>query len=405
MKTVFTTLSVIFGVIFSHSVLAQDVTIYYTNDIHAHVNPAKIIAVDKNRLIGGMANIAGIVNEAKKKSKDVFFFDAGDYFTGPYISTLTKGEAIIDIMNTMPFDAVSVGNHEFDHGVPNMVSQLSKAEFPILLGNIYYTDTNKPVWDHPWTIIEKDGLKIGVIGLHGAFAFYDTVAAKAREGVEARDEIKYLNKALAELKGYANTIPNMHILINAVTINEAKDSSAIENIVTTHDDIYKVLTESGYKEENAKEVVDYRNAIWTGHEQIKKDGFISTNTLVKIQGTIEHNRAGIRKLPGTELKNSVTGKTIYTPPQDEKEIRNYLKNLKDFINNNDDGIDPLIKVCLIHYQFESIHPFYDGNGRTGRILNILYLVLNNLIDSPILYLSKYINKTKQEYYKLFNEVR
>lgn len=200
-KTVFTTLSVIFGVIFSHSVLTQDVTIYYTNDIHAHVNPAKILAVDKNRLIGGMANIAGIVNEAKKKSKDVFFFDAGDYFTGPYISTLTKGEAIIDIMNTMPFDAVSVGNHEFDHGVPNMVSQLSKAKFPILLGNIYYTDTNKPVWDHPWTIIEKDGLKIGVIGLHGAFAFYDTVAAKAREGVEARDEIKYLNKALAELKG------------------------------------------------------------------------------------------------------------------------------------------------------------------------------------------------------------
>ncbi|MBE8496680.1 metallophosphoesterase, partial [Escherichia coli] len=140
MRTVFTTLSVIFSVMFSHSILAQDVTIYYTNDIHAHVNPAKIPAVDKNRLVGGMANIAGIVNEAKKKNKDVFFFDAGDYFTGPYISTLTKGEAIIDIMNTMPFDAVSVGNHEFDHGVPNMVSQLSKAKFPILLGNIYYTD-------------------------------------------------------------------------------------------------------------------------------------------------------------------------------------------------------------------------------------------------------------------------
>ena len=143
---------------------------------------------------------------------------------------------------------------------------------------------------------------------------------------------------------------------------------------------------SGYKEENAKEVVDYRNAIWLGYEQIKKDGYINTNTIIKIQGTIEQE-------------------TIYTPPQNEQEIRNYLKNLEDFINNNDDGIDPLIKVCLIHYQFESIHPFYDGNGRTGRILNILYLVLNNLIDSPILYLSKYINKTKQEYYKLFNEVR
>ena len=219
------------------------------------------------------------------------------------------------------------------------------------------------------------------------------------------EQLTLSSRALAELKGYSNTIPNIHILINAVTINEAKDSSAIENIVTTHDDIYKVLTESGYKEENAKEVVDYRNAIWLGYEQIKKDGYINTNTIVKIQGNIEHNNAGIRKLPGTELKNSITGETIYTPPQSEQEIRTYLKNLEDLINNNEDGIDPLIKVCLIHYQFESIHPFYDGNGRTGRILNILYLVLNNLIDSPILYLSKYINKTKQEYYKLFNEVR
>ena len=219
------------------------------------------------------------------------------------------------------------------------------------------------------------------------------------------EQLTVSSRALAELKGYANTIPNMHILINAVTINEAKDSSAIENIVTTHDDIYKVLTESGFKEENAKEVVDYRNAIWAGYEQIKKDGFINTNTIVKIQGIIEHNNAGIRKLPGTELKNSLTGETIYTPPQNEEEIRDYLRNLEKFINNNEDGIDPLIKVCVIHYQFESIHPFYDGNGRTGRILNILYLVLNNLIDSPILYLSKYINKTKQEYYKLFNEVR
>ena len=219
------------------------------------------------------------------------------------------------------------------------------------------------------------------------------------------EQLTLSSRALAELKGYANTIPNMHILINAVTINEAKDSSAIENIVTTHDDIYKVLTESGYKEENAKEVVDYRNAIWAGYEQIKKDGFINTNTIVKIQGMIEHNNAGIRKLPGTELKNSLTGETIYIPPQNEEEIRDYLRNLEEFINNNEDEIDPLIKVCLIHYQFESIHPFYDGNGRTGRILNILYLVLNKLIDSPILYLSNYINKTKQEYYKLFNEVR
>ncbi len=231
---------------------------------------------------------------------------------------------------------------------------------------------------------------------------YKSIDLKTKKILE---QLTISSRALAELKGYANTIPNMHILINAVTINEAKDSSAIENIVTTHDDIYKVLTESGYKEENAKEVVDYRNAIWSGFEQIKKDGYINTNTIIKIQGIIEHNNAGIRKLPGTELKNSITGETIYTPPQNEQEIRSYLKNLEDFINDDKDNIDPLIKVCLIHYQFESIHPFYDGNGRTGRILNILYLVLNQLINSPILYLSKYINETKQEYYRLFSEVR
>ena len=219
------------------------------------------------------------------------------------------------------------------------------------------------------------------------------------------EQLTISSRALAELKGYANSIPNMHILINAVTINESKDSSAIENIVTTHDDIYKVLVESCYKDKNAKEVVNYRNAIWTGYEQIKKDGYINTNTIIKIQEAVEHNNAGIRKMPGTELKNSATGKTIYTPPQTEKEILSYLKNLEDFINNTTDGMDPLIKLCFIHYQFESIHPFYDGNGRTGRILNVLYLVLNNLLDSPILYLSKYINDSRQKYYKLFNEVR
>ena len=212
------------------------------------------------------------------------------------------------------------------------------------------------------------------------------------------------SRSLAELKGFANSIPNQHILINAITINEAKDSSEIENIVTTHDSIYKVLTESGYKDESAKEVVDYRSAFWPGYEIIKEKGFISTNILVELQGMIEHNKAGIRKNPGTKLINSKTGEVIYTPPQDEKEIRDLLKNLEDYINENDD-VDPLIKMALIHYQFESIHPFYDGNGRTGRILNVLYLVLNNLLDSPILYLSNYINKNKDEYYRLFTEFR
>ncbi len=220
--------------------------------------------------------------------------------------------------------------------------------------------------------------------------------------------LEALNKAsrsLAELKGFANSIPNQHILINAITINEAKDSSAIENIVTTHDSIYKVLTESGFKEKAAKEVVDYRSAIWHGYQIIKKKGFISTNVLVELQSMIEPDKIGIRKNPGTNLVNSATGEIIYTPPQSENEIRNLLKNLEDYINNFDDGIDPLIKMALIHYQFESIHPFYDGNGRTGRILNVLYLVLSGLLDSPILYLSNYINKNKSDYYKLFNEFR
>lgn len=212
------------------------------------------------------------------------------------------------------------------------------------------------------------------------------------------------SRALAELKGFANSIPNQHILINAITINEAKDSSAIENIVTTHDSIYKVLTESGYKDEAAKEVVDYRSAIWYGYKIIKEKGFINTNILVEIQSMIEHNDAGIRKTPGTNLVNSKTGEIIYTPPQSEQEIRDLLKNLEDYINDSNE-VDPLVKMALIHYQFESIHPFYDGNGRTGRILNILYLVLNNLLDSPILYLSNYINNTKSEYYRLFNSFR
>lgn len=218
------------------------------------------------------------------------------------------------------------------------------------------------------------------------------------------ESLNEASRSLAELKGFANSIPNQYILINAITINEAKDSSEIENIVTTHDSIYKVLTESGFKDESAKEVVDYRSAIWRGYEIIKEKEFISTNILVELQGMIEHNKAGIRKNPGTKLINSKTGEVIYTPPQDEKEIRDLLKNLEDYINENDD-VDPLIKMALIHYQFESIHPFYDGNGRTGRILNVLYLVLNNLLDSPILYLSNYINKNKDEYYRLFTDFR
>lgn len=187
-------------------------------------------------------------------------------------------------------------------------------------------------------------------------------------------------------------------------INEAKDSSEIENIITTHDDLYKAISYSSRATPEAKEVVNYRTALWFGYEKVKKSEMITTNMIIEIQSLIEKNNAGIRKLPGTVLKNDKTGETIYTPPSGEEEIRNLLSNLEKYINDDND-IDPLIKLAVIHYQFESIHPFYDGNGRTGRIINILYLVLKKLLDSPILYFSSYIILNKSDYYRLLQEIR
>lgn len=181
---------------------AKDVTIIYTNDLHAHVEPYKVPWIaDGKRDIGGWANITTMVKQEKSKNSATWFFDAGDYFTGPYISSLTKGKAIIDIMNTMSYDAVTIGNHEFDHGWDNTLLQLSQATFPIVQGNIFYQNSDKSFWDKPYTIIEKDGVKIGVIGLHGVFAFDDTVSAAMRVGIEARDEVKWLQYYIDELKG------------------------------------------------------------------------------------------------------------------------------------------------------------------------------------------------------------
>lgn len=212
-------------------------------------------------------------------------------------------------------------------------------------------------------------------------------------------------KALAELKGFSETIPNKNILINSVLINEAKDSSEIENIITTHDELFKAMSKENYKNPAAKEVVNYRKALWYGYKKIEEKKLLSTNLIIKIQSIIEENNAGIRKLPGTALKNMNTGEVIYRPPAEEKRIIELMNNLELYINEDKDDLDPLIKLSIIHYQFESIHPFYDGNGRTGRIINVLYLVLKKLIDSPILYLSKFIIKNKNEYYRLFQEIR
>ncbi|MFZ4402287.1 MAG: Fic family protein [Bacteroidales bacterium] len=213
--------------------------------------------------------------------------------------------------------------------------------------------------------------------------------------------------ALAELKGIASTIPNQNILINTLGLQEAKDSSAIENIITTHDDLYKSeLNLAVFKSLQAKEVQNYISALKKGFELITKTGLLTNNSILQIQEVLEDNNAGFRKLPGTALKNAATGKTIYTPPQDYEEIMGLMANLELYINDSEmQDCDPLIKMAIIHFQFESIHPFYDGNGRTGRIINILYLILEKYQSLPILYLSNYIIKHKPDYYRLLQKVR
>lgn len=213
--------------------------------------------------------------------------------------------------------------------------------------------------------------------------------------------------ALAELKGIASTIPNQIILINTLGLQEAKDSSAIENIITTHDDLYKSgLNLDGFSSLEAKEVQNYISALKKGFDLVKNRGLITTNIIIEIQKELEGNDAGFRKLPGTTLKNASTGETIYTPPQDIKDIKRLMTNLEKFINDPSlSDYDPLVKMAMIHYQFESIHPFYDGNGRTGRIINILYLIQEELLTMPILYLSNYIIKNKSDYYRLLQQIR
>ena len=213
--------------------------------------------------------------------------------------------------------------------------------------------------------------------------------------------------ALAELKGIASSIPNQNILINTLGLQEAKDSSEIENIITTHDDLYKSeLKLDAFKSLNAKEVQNYISALKRGFYLITESDLLTNTTIIEIQEVLENNNAGFRKLPGTALKNAATGETVYTPPQSENEIINLMSNLEKYINDSTlQDIDPLIKMAIIHFQFESIHPFYDGNGRTGRIINILYLVLENLQSLPILYLSNYIIKHKSDYYNFLQSVR
>ncbi|MGL5956537.1 MAG: Fic family protein [Brevinema sp.] len=207
--------------------------------------------------------------------------------------------------------------------------------------------------------------------------------------------------SLGRLVGEAKTIPNQDILMQTLPLQEAKESSEIENIITTTEQLYQIDEQN--IDPATKEVKNYRRAIILGYNEVKKNGYINNNLLKQIQETICLNNAGFRSVSGTVLKNNV-GEIIYTPPQNKNEIERLMRELESYMNNEND-VNTLIKMALIHYQFESIHPFYDGNGRTGRIINILTLIKDHLLDAPILYLSRYIIKHKDRYYSLFQSTR
>jgi len=214
------------------------------------------------------------------------------------------------------------------------------------------------------------------------------------------------SRSLAELKGVAASMPNQGILISTLGLQEAKDSSAIENIVTTHDELFRdAAFPDSAGSAAAKEVARYGKALRIGFEAVKSTGLLTNNHILRIQSELERNTAGFRKLPGTALKAS-DGRVVYTPPQDPSVIGGLMSELERFINESTGfNADPLIKMALIHHQFESVHPFYDGNGRTGRIINVLYLVKEGLLDTPVLYMSRHIVRTKSDYYRLLQDVR
>jgi len=210
------------------------------------------------------------------------------------------------------------------------------------------------------------------------------------------------SRALAQLNGAITNFPNPRLFLDTIHLQEAKASSEIENIITTNDELYKsVIADKKFENPTAKEVISYKDALWHGLEQLESRPF-TTNLCVEIMQRIRQNTSNIRTTPGTTLSNT-NGDVIYTPPSGESVIREKLGNLKKFINE-DNSLDPLIKLALLHYQFEAIHPFSDGNGRTGRILLLLYLKIENLLDIPAIYLSEYIIKNKTEYYKRLRQV-
>ena len=205
------------------------------------------------------------------------------------------------------------------------------------------------------------------------------------------------SRALAELKGMAERMPNQAMLIDSLVLQEARASSEIENILTTNDEVYKAASDEAQPASaEAKEVLRYRQALNLGFRQIKSRP-LASGMFIEIAQLIKETEFGIRRTPGTRIANS-RQETIYTPPEGETVIRDKLRDLENFMHG-DDALDVLVKMALVHYQFEAIHPFPDGNGRTGRILNILYLVDRGLLNLPVLYLSRYIIDHKNAYYE------
>ena len=225
------------------------------------------------------------------------------------------------------------------------------------------------------------------------------------------------HRRLAELKGRAHSVPNPGVLIDTLSLQEAVESSEIENIVTTRDKLFQAtLFREASLDASAKEVARYREALQRGFgEMTRRDGLLTNNVLIEIYRALMLRTDGFRAVPGTALLNERSGEIVYVPPQEAEEIVRHMTALERFINDDggagggDDGgvsgLDPLVRMAVIHHQFESIHPFSDGNGRVGRILNVLYLVRMGLLDFPILYLSRAINRSKAEYYRLLQAVR
>ncbi len=218
-------------------------------------------------------------------------------------------------------------------------------------------------------------------------------------------------RALGELKGVCQTLPNPALLINTIALQESKASSAIENIITTHDELYQavvqdhdVMLASGTISPSAKEVLRYREALYAGYNELQERNLLTTNLFIRLMQTIKQNSAGIRRESGVYIKNQLTGEIVYTPPEGESVIRQKLYELEQFIHDESNALNPIIRMALLHYQFEAIHPFADGNGRTGRILMVLYLVQQDFLDLPILFLSSYIIKHKARYYELLRAV-